>query len=114
MKRMKTYKIIVLLCMAFSVVHQGYAQDPSFSQFWASPLNINPGLTGNINGDWRTIMNFRTQWIGPTAPYVTGTISYDRKLFVERLPEGQRFAAGGMLMYDRTMGGVLQSTYGSV
>ncbi len=101
--------LVILLLSLFS----SQAQDPSFSQFWASPLNINPALTGNINGDWRVIMNFRSQWIGPTAPYITGTISHDRKLFVETLPEGQRFSVGGMFMYDRTMGGVLQSVYGS-
>ena len=35
------------------------AQDPSFSQFFSSPLNINPALTANINADWRLISNFQ-------------------------------------------------------
>ena len=39
------------------------AQDPSFSQFFSSPLNINPGLTANINSKWRMVSNFRNQWI---------------------------------------------------
>lgn len=89
------------------------AQDPSFSQYWASPLNINPALTANINGDWRAISNFRSQWIGPTAPYTTATISLDGKLFQNKLPDGQRFGAGAMFMYDKTMGGILKSTYAS-
>ena len=54
------------------------AQDPSFSQFFSSPLNVNPALTGKINGDWRMIANFRDEWIGPASPYVTGTVSYDQ------------------------------------
>lgn len=102
---------LVIFSAAFALQLQ--AQDPNFSQFWSSPLNVNPALTANINGDWRTIMNFRNQWIGPTSPYVTGTISFDGKLMQGKLSEGQRFGAGAMLMYDKTMSGVIKSTYGS-
>lgn len=94
------------------------AQDPSFSQFFSSPLNINPALTANINADWRAISNFRDQWIGPASPYVTGTVSYDRKLFQKKNPfvtdEGNVFGAGMMLMFDRAMGGVVKSSYASL
>ena len=94
------------------------AQDPSFSQFFSSPLNINPALTANINADWRLISNFRDQWIGPASPYVTGTISYDSKVFQNKIPnvqtEGNIMGVGGMLMFDHTMGGVVKSTYASL
>ena len=91
------------------------AQDPSFSQFFSSPLNINPALTGNINADWRAISNFRDQWIGPATPYVTGTISYDRRLFEESsISDKNSFGVGGMLMFDRAMAGVQKSTYASL
>jgi len=62
------------------VMNASYAQDPTFSQFFSSPLNINPALTANINSDWRAITNYRSQWMGATSPYVTGTISYDSKV----------------------------------
>lgn len=105
--------ILSLLRISFS-----YSQDPSFSQFFSSPLNINPALTGNINADWRVISNFRTQWIGPASPYTTGTISYDRKVFQNKIPnvfeEKSTFAVGGMLMYDYAMAGIQKSTYGSL
>jgi hypothetical protein len=42
-----------------------FAQDPSFAQFFSSPLNVNPALTARINSQWRAIANFRDQWIGP-------------------------------------------------
>jgi type IX secretion system PorP/SprF family membrane protein len=93
------------------------AQDPSFSQFFASPLNINPALTGNINADWRVISNFRNQWIGPASPYVTGTASYDSKMFQKKYPgmeEGNVFAGGAMFMFDRAMAGVVKSSYASL
>jgi type IX secretion system PorP/SprF family membrane protein len=93
------------------------AQDPDFAQFFSSPLNINPALTANINSDWRIISNFRDQWIGPASPFVTGTISYDQKLFQKKMmdvAEGNRFGFGTMLMYDRAMAGVAKNTYASL
>jgi type IX secretion system PorP/SprF family membrane protein len=112
---MKKLKHIFYLLMLISVQMQG--QDPNFSQFFSSPLNINPALTGNINADWRAISNFRNQWIGPASPYVTGTVSYDKKMFNKRMlyvEEGNIFGLGGMLMYDRAMGGVVKSSYASM
>src|SRR5829696_5054919 len=104
---------IVWLIMAY----HSKAQDPNFAQFFSSPLNINPALTGNINGDWRMISNFRDQWIGPASPYVTGTISYDRKILQDKMPgvpEKRTFGIGGMLMYDYAMAGVQKSSYASL
>jgi len=93
------------------------AQDPSFSQFFSSPLNINPALTARINSDWRVISNFRDQWIGPASPYATGTISYDTKALQNKIPnvheEKNILGIGGMLMYDYAMDGIMKSTYGS-
>jgi type IX secretion system PorP/SprF family membrane protein len=116
----KLKKILVPLVPAILsalLVKNSAAQDPSFSQFFSSPLNINPALTANINADWRAIANFRDQWIGPASPYVTGTLSYDRK-FQKKIPnvefDGNSFGAGTMMMYDRAMGGVVKSTYMSL
>jgi type IX secretion system PorP/SprF family membrane protein len=90
------------------------AQDPSFSQFFSSPLNINPGLTANINSKWRMVSNFRNQWIGPASPYATGTVSYDTKVMKDKLPETNVLGLGGMLMYDYAMSGIHKSVYGSL
>ncbi len=103
---------IMLVCMMTA-----NAQDPSFSQFFSSPLNVNPALTGSINGKWRVISNYRTQWIGPSYPYQTGTISADSKIF-QNVPgnfvdENTRVGVGGMFMYDQAMSGVLKSNYAS-
>lgn len=112
MKKLKRIFYAMML-----VTGQLQAQDPNFSQFFSSPLNINPALTANINADWRAISNFRNQWIGPASPYVTGTVSYDKKMFNKRMlhvEEGNIFGLGGMLMYDRAMGGVVKSSYASM
>ena len=113
---MKKVKLIVLLIVASSFC---YGQDPQFSQFFSSPLNINPALTARINSDWRFISNVKDQWIGPASPFITGTVSYDRKLFQNKIPnvdnsDDNVFGMGGMLMYDHAMSGIQKSTYGSL
>src|SRR3954468_8080255 len=84
MEKARIVIIGVVILTAFRVI-PAFAQDPSFSQFFSSPLNINPALTANINADWRLISNIRNQWLGPASPYVTGTISFDSKLFARRI-----------------------------
>lgn len=113
MKSLKCAAVFVLL-----VAMRSSAQDPSFSQFFSSPLNINPALTANINADWRFISNLRDQWVGPASPYLTGTASFDRKIFQNKVPnvddEGNVMGIGGMLMFDRAMGGIAKSVYASL
>jgi type IX secretion system PorP/SprF family membrane protein len=114
---MKRLKRVVAIIFSLLMVRASYAQDPSFSQFFSSPLNINPALTGNINGDWRIISNFRDQWIGPASPYTTGTASFDRKILQHKMPgvpEENVMGIGAMVMYDYAMDGIVKSTYGSL
>jgi type IX secretion system PorP/SprF family membrane protein len=118
MNNMKRSKYIFLLItnnlLLITCLH---AQDPTFSQFFSSPLNINPALTANINSDWRAITNYRSQWMGATSPYVTGTISYDSKVLQNKnafQEENNYLGLGGMLMFDRAMGGVAKGTFASL
>ncbi|ANE49129.1 PorP/SprF family type IX secretion system membrane protein [Flavisolibacter tropicus] len=115
---MKNVICAAVFTFSLLTITGSYGQDPSFSQFYSSPLNINPALTGNINADWRIISNFRTQWIGPASPYTTGTISYDRKVLQNKIPnvyeEKSTLGVGAMLMYDHAMAGIQKSTYASM
>ena len=115
---MKKMICIAVTILSLIVTRSLNAQDPSFSQFFSSPLNINPALTANINADWRLISNLRDQWIGPASPYVTGTISYDSKIMQNKTPnvetENNVMGVGGMLMFDYAMSGVVKSTYASL
>ena len=115
---MEKCKSIIVVFIAMIIAGSSNAQDPAFSQFFSSPLNINPALTANINADWRAISNFRDQWIGPSSPYVTGTISYDSKIFQHKIPnvetDENAWGLGGMLMFDRAMGGIVKSSYASL
>lgn len=111
---MRTNKSFVILLLANLVVVTTWAQDPSFSQFFSSPLNVNPALTANIDGKWRFISNLRNQWVGPSSPYASGTVSFDSRLLENKVPEGSTFGVGGMMMYDKAMQGALKSTYVSL
>ena len=110
-------KKILLVMSIMMFVKWAQAQDPSFSQFFSSPLNVNPALTARINSDWRVISNFRDQWLGPASPYATGTISYDTKILQNKIPnvheEKNLIGVGAMLMYDYAMDGIMKSTYAS-
>lgn len=62
------------------------AQDIHFSQFYMSPLTLNPALTGVMNCNTRVVGNYRNQWgsvLGKGA-YNTYSVSYDQKLPVGR------------------------------
>ena len=54
--------IYVLLCIIYFSPESVQAQDPAFSQFFASPLTLNPALTGKFNGTLRVAGNYRNQW----------------------------------------------------
>src|ERR1700722_4829040 len=114
---MRNVKCIASIILSLVIVSSSYGQDPSFSQFFSSPLNVNPALTANINADWRMISNLRDEWIQPPSPYATGTVSFNKKILQENIPnvpEKNVFGIGGMLMYDYAMGGIVKGTYASL
>ncbi len=75
------------------------AQDIHFSQFYLSPLNLNPAMTGVMNCSQRLTFNHRNQWapILRSNSYRTYSFSYD-----QRIPVGRNdyFGVGGTLWRD--------------
>lgn len=74
-------KIYTLVLMSL-LVGTSFAQDIHFSQFYASPLTLNPALTGAFNGQYRAAVSYRNQWWKVTesfgAPvYTTYSASFD-------------------------------------
>lgn len=57
-----------------------HAQDIHYSQFNASPQNLNPAQTGLFNGDWRFAGNYRSQWSAIPVPYKTFSLAADTRL----------------------------------
>jgi type IX secretion system PorP/SprF family membrane protein len=58
-----------------------YAQDIRFSQFYESPILLNPAAAGAGNSDYRLAINYRNQWKSVINPFKTGVIAFDTKLF---------------------------------
>jgi type IX secretion system PorP/SprF family membrane protein len=108
---MKKYILAIIILFEIVAVK---AQDPHFSQFFASPLTINPALTGNANSDLRVFTNYRQQWLGNTTSYNTGTLSIDSRLFKEQLGDNRVLGIGGFFMTDQSLNGYFKSTYASI
>jgi type IX secretion system PorP/SprF family membrane protein len=87
------------------------AQDPGFSQFFASPLTLNPALTGKFNGLLRVAGNYRNQWPSINNAFITSTVSVDAPIMRSRLPENDTWGIGLMAMTDKTASGVLSSNF---
>lgn len=86
-------KLFLILAGWMCVAQNAYAQDPRFSQYYASPFQLNPALTGVFNGRYRVVANYRDQWNSFLAPvpFRTYAASADVRLNVG---ESDYFALG--------------------
>ena len=66
----------LVLCGVWSEVR---AQDPQWSQFYASPIYLNPGFTGNTT-QGRAVSNYRNQWPSIPGAFISYAFSYDYNL----------------------------------
>lgn len=90
----------------------GYAQDLHFSQYFNSPLLINPANTGfNPDYDFRIGGNYRNQWANVGNPYKTMSVWGDVKLFTNRFENGW-VGVGAALFKDVAGSGSLSTTSG--
>jgi len=85
------------------------AQDIHFSMFYASPLTLNPALTGSNDGTYRGAAIYRNQWQSISTPYNTFAASFDIKLLQEKL-KNDIFGVGGLIQSDQSGDGKLTST----
>ncbi len=97
------------ICVALASVCK--AQDPNFSQFFASPLTLNPALTGKFDGSFRLAGNFRNQWPTINNAYVTKTGSVDFGILKNRLSDIDQLGVGVLAVTDRAGDGVLVTNY---
>jgi type IX secretion system PorP/SprF family membrane protein len=81
-------KLLKLAATALTVVSlstAAHAQDPQFSQFFNTPLRMNPAMTGVFNGSYRVAFNYRDQWssvLGSTNAFRTYAAAADMNAFV--------------------------------
>lgn len=92
--------ITVLLLLAAG---RAVAQDPIFSQFYAMPLQLNPGFAGSAFAP-RIGVAYRNQWSGFSNAYRTYSAFYEQSL--DRLNSGIGFNVEG----DNAGNGILKTT----
>lgn len=82
------------------------AQDPIYSQFYHSTLQLNPGLAGLSDGA-RFALNYRSQWplvVDGSTSYTTYTATYDQ--YFSKYSSG----IGFMIQGDDAGGGLVGTT----
>ena len=96
-----TFTVVMVLCIGVK------AQDPNFSQFYASPLTLNPALTGKFDGIMRVAGNYRNQWPTINNAFVTKTVSVDFGILKNRLADIDQLGIGILGVTDRAGDGIL-------
>lgn len=76
---MKTTIYILLIILFVSSIQ---AQDTHFSMFYKSPVMLNPANTGNFDGKWRAVTNYRKQGDFVYNPYSTNVLTIDAPVFI--------------------------------
>jgi type IX secretion system PorP/SprF family membrane protein len=108
-------KILLWLCVVlwFSVV---IAQDMHYTQFFNSPLTLNPALTGLTRGSYRVGMAHRSQWFGTAnagffdAPFSTPSVFFDAPISINNDAVG----LGGIFISDQTGGNAFSAFTGCI
>lgn len=109
----KLYQISCLGLLLL-LVNTASAQDPNFSQFFSSPLTLNPAFTGKFFGSYRIAGNYRNQWPSIEKAYTTSTVSADFHVMQDRISANDTWGVGFMGLTDNSANGAVKFNYGSV
>lgn len=104
-------KVFAALLIVFVFVCTATAQDPHFSQFFSSPLTLNPALTGKFDGTVRVSGNYRNQLPTFNNVYVTSTASVDFTILNKIIPENDTWGIGIIGLTDKAGAGILNNNY---
>ncbi len=85
------------------------AQDIHYSQFYASPLTLNPALTGINDCRYRISANYKNQWSSIPAPYRTPSVSFDINSLAPKFVKTGNLSAGLIIYNDRSGDGNLNN-----
>lgn len=78
-----------------------FCQDIHFSQYFNSPMLINPAYTGNFDGDWQASAAYRNQWKSLVQPFRTLAVTYERQLYI-----GSHHLSAGLLLLNDNSGNI--------
>jgi len=93
--------VLIVLVFSFSV-YPLLSQDKLFTQAFAHPVDLNPALSGAIDGRYRVTVAYRDQWRSfIESNYTTIGLYGDIKIIPQKHSEDY-FGAGFSLIADRT------------
>lgn len=102
----KTFNLkINSLVLLFAVLSSSviWSQDPTFTQFYANPVYLNPALAGS-SGCPRIALNYRNEWPQLSGNYVTYSGAFDT--YAKSVSGG----VGIIAMHDMQGQGTIQTT----
>jgi type IX secretion system PorP/SprF family membrane protein len=92
-------KYLLIPFLLFLSLFKVTAQDIHLTQYYFSPLNLNPAYTGRFDGDFRIVGNHRSQWGAIMEDqFITSSISYEQviKIYTHEL------SLGGVFVHDQS------------
>jgi type IX secretion system PorP/SprF family membrane protein len=105
---------LILLCLIFFLLENVSAQDPHFSQFFSSPLTLNPAFTGKFDGNVRVAGNYRNQWPEINNAFTTATASVDFHIMQNEIPSNDTWGVGFMAYNDNSAAGAVKFNYATI
>lgn len=108
MKKILLLSALGCQLLAFTCAH---AQDPAFTQFYASPLLVNPAIMG-ASDNWRTSLCYRNQWGSVNSGYTDYDFNTSYPIYLK--DEGSKLFVGLALLDDKAGAFGLMNGYISV
>lgn len=105
-------KQLLFYCLCL-LLGSAAAQDPHYSQFFSSPLTLNPAFTGKFFGTYRVAGNYRNQWPTINNAYTTTTASIDFHVLENRIASNDTWGIGLMGYSDKSANGAVTFNYAS-
>lgn len=77
------------------------SQDIHFSQFYESPVLLNPAAAGASSSDFRFVINYRNQWKNVISPYKTLALAFDSRIYTNKKKKGNHIGYGFSMFNDK-------------
>lgn len=106
-------KLFTFCCLCLVLVTAN-AQDPHFSQFFSSPLTLNPAFTGKFYGTYRVAGNYRNQWPSINNAFTTATVSADFHILQNKIASNDTWGLGVVGYNDNSANGAVTFNYASL
>jgi type IX secretion system PorP/SprF family membrane protein len=104
---MKLNRNLLAISVGSLISLSALGQDKHFSQYWASPIQLNPAFTGKFDGTLRVAGNYRNQWPDINKAFITQSASVDFKIMKDKINFNDTWGVGLAAFSDQSASGVL-------